>query len=394
VFGKRSFGVLVNFLAGQSVLEATLEEFIKLLSKSIGVNNTRTRDFVATLNSLRAQELTDCGTATYKMQDMTARILALLLIATFSAPASVIAAQPTTETIRVGIPGKLVDFSPFYVGLKTGIYRSEGLEPQFIVMRSGIIFPALLSGELDFTTLYGSTIRSAVSGLPVRVIATLITKQSFFLYSRQDIRRVQDLKGKRVAISNFASSTDNSARAALRHYGLEPLRDVTLIAMGDTNVRFQAVTSGAIEAAILTPPYTVMAEQRGLNHLVWLGDILGDVPSNGLSTTTKKLKEQSDQVYRMLRAMVRSMIYTREHRQEALPILMKEFPGLDRATLAGTLDFYIKAMSPDGRIGEAVVQDLINEQRELLGVKSPISVNQVADFAPLQRVVKELNLNK
>jgi ABC-type nitrate/sulfonate/bicarbonate transport system substrate-binding protein len=84
----------------------------------------------------------------------------------------------------------LVDFSPFYVGLKTGIYRSEGLEPQFIVMRSGIIFPALLSGELDFTTLYGSTIRSAVSGLPVRVIATLITKQSFFLYSRQDIRRV------------------------------------------------------------------------------------------------------------------------------------------------------------------------------------------------------------
>ena len=322
------------------------------------------------------------------MPDMTARILCILLIAMLSAPASVIAAQPTIETVRVGIPGKLVDFSPFYVGLKTGIYRSEGLEPQFIVMRSGIIFPALLSGELDFTTLYGSTIRSAVSGLPVRVIATLITKQSFFLYSRQDIRRVQDLKGKRVAISNFASSTDNSARAALKHYGLEPLRDVTLIAMGDTNVRFQALTSGAIEAAILTPPYTVMAEQKGLNNLVWLGDILGDVPSNGLSTTTKKLKEQSDQVYRMLRAMIRSMIYTREHRQESLPILMKEFPGLDRATLAGTLDFYIKAMSPDGRIGEAVVHELINEQRELLGVKNPISVNQVADFAPLQRVVK------
>jgi hypothetical protein len=73
---------------------------------------------------------------------------------------------------------------------------------------------------------------------------------------------------------------------------------------------------------------------------------------------------------------------------------MKEFPGMDRATLARTLDFYMKAMSPDGRIGEAVVQELINEQRELLGVKTPISANQVADFAPLQRVVKELNLNK
>jgi hypothetical protein len=68
VFGKRSFGVLVNSLAGQSALEATLEEFIKLLSKGIGVNNTSTRDFGATRNSLRTQELTDCETAPYKIK--------------------------------------------------------------------------------------------------------------------------------------------------------------------------------------------------------------------------------------------------------------------------------------------------------------------------------------
>ena len=288
------------------------------------------------------------------------------------------AAQSSTETIRIGIPGKLVDFSPFFVGLKTGIYRSEGLEPQFIVMRSGIIFPALLAGELDYTTLYQSTMRSAISGLPVRVIATLMTKQSFFLFSQREIRRVQDLKGKRIAISNFASSTEASARTALKHHGLEAMRDVTLIAMGDTGLRFQSLLSGAIEAAILTPPYTVMAEQKGLNNLVWLGDIVGDVPSNGLSTTVRKLKENPDQVQR-------------EHKQEALPILAKEFPGIDRNTLAGTLDFYLKAMSPDGRISDNVVREMINEQRALLNVKNEVPITQVADFGPLQRVVKELN---
>ena len=301
------------------------------------------------------------------------------------------AAQSSTETIRIGIPGKLVDLSPFFVGLKTGIYRSEGLEPQFIVMRSGIIFPALLAGELDYTTLYQSTMRSAISGLPVRVIATLMTKQSFFLFSQREIRRVQDLKGKRIAISNFASSTEASARTALKHHGLEAMRDVTLIAMGDTGVRFQSLLSGAIEAAILTPPYTVMAEQKGLNNLVWLGDIVGDVPSNGLSTTVRKLKENPDQVQRMLRASLRSMRYTREHKQEALPILAKEFPGMDRNTLAGTLDFYLKAMSPDGRVSDNVVREMINEQRALLNVKNEVPITQVADFGPLQRVVKELN---
>lgn len=324
---------------------------------------------------------------------MFTRVVCLLLIAALTATVTCPAAQPV-EAVRVGIPGKLVDFAPFFVGIKTGIYRSEGLEPQFIVMRSGIIFPALLSGELDYTTLYQSAIRSAISGLPVRVIATLMTKQTFFLFSQREIRRVQDLKGKRIAISNFASSTDTSARAALKHHGLEAMRDATLIAMGDTGVRFQALLSGAIEAAILTPPYTVMAEKKGLNNLVWLGDILGDVPSNGLSTTLKTLKENSDQVRRMLRASVRSMIYTREHKQDVLPILLKEFPGLDGDTLAGTLDFYVKAMSRDGRVGEGVVRELINEQRELLNVKNEISLNQVSDFGPLQRVIRELNLNK
>ena len=324
---------------------------------------------------------------------MFSRVVCLLLIAALTATVTCPAAQPV-EAVRVGIPGKLVDFAPFFVGIKTGIYRSEGLEPQFIVMRSGIIFPALLSGELDYTTLYQSAIRSAISGLPVRVIATLMTKQTFFLFSQREIRRVQDLKGKRIAISNFASSTDSSARAALKHHGLEAMRDATLIAMGDTGVRFQALLSGAIEAAILTPPYTVMAEKKGLNNLVWLGDILGDVPSNGLSTTLKTLKENSDQVHRMLRASVRSMVYTREHKQEVLPILLKEFPGLDGDTLAGTLDFYVKAMSRDGRVGEGVVRELINEQRELLNVKNEISLNQVSDFGPLQRVIRELNLNK
>jgi NitT/TauT family transport system substrate-binding protein len=324
---------------------------------------------------------------------MFTRVVCLVLIAALTATVTCPAAQPV-EAVRVGIPGKLVDFAPFFVGIKTGIYRSEGLEPQFIVMRSGIIFPALLSGELDYTTLYQSAIRSAISGLPVRVIATLMTKQTFFLFSQREIRRVQDLKGKRIAISNFASSTDTSARAALKHHGLEAMRDATLIAMGDTGVRFQALLAGAIEAAILTPPYTVMAEKKGLNNLVWLGDILGDVPSNGLSTTLKTLKENSDQVHRMLRASLRSMIYTREHKQDVLPILLEEFPGLDGDTLAGTLDFYVKAMSRDGRVGEGVVRELINEQRELLKVKNEISLNQVSDFGPLQRVIRELNLNK
>ena len=71
-----------------------------------------------------------------------------------------------------------------------------------------------------------------------------------------------------------------------------------------------------------------------------------------------------------------------------------EFPKFRRKRVSGTLDFYVKAMSRDGRVGEGVIRELINEQRELLNVKNEISLNQVSDFGPLQRFIKELNLNK
>jgi hypothetical protein len=67
---------------------------------------------------------------------------------------------------------------------------------------------------------------------------------------------------------------------------------------------------------------------------------------------------------------------------------------MEKNTLAGTLDFYLQAMSPDGRVKEAVVQELIKEQRELMNVKTEVPLHQVADFGPLQRVVKELNAGK
>jgi hypothetical protein len=81
-------------------------------------------------------------------------------------------------------PGKLVDFAPFFVGIKTGIYRSEGLEPQFIVMRSGIIIPALLSAN---SITRRSTVRRFVRRCPAcrsRMIATLNHQAEFFFFTR------------------------------------------------------------------------------------------------------------------------------------------------------------------------------------------------------------------
>jgi len=294
------------------------------------------------------------------------------------------------ETVRIATPGKLIDFAALYAGAQLGIYRQEGLDPQFIVMRSGIIIQALTSGEIDYTTLLSSSVRAAVAGLPVRVIMGLILKQTFFLLSQPEIRDVKQLKGKRIAVANFGSATDKSARTALERAGLDPNRDAIILALGDTGLRYAALQARTIEAAVLSPPYNFSAQRQGFNNLVWLGELLGENPSNGLATTTKKLKEQPEQVYRMLRATVRSMIYTREHAREVLPIVMKDFKGWDSDTISQALDFIIKGMSRDGTFSEAVLRDSVNEEKNRLNVKKEISLKDVADFEPLYRVVREV----
>lgn len=319
-------------------------------------------------------------------------IIAVTLVLLF-VQCSIVNSEAATpiETVRIATPGKLIDFAALYAGAHLGIYRQEGLDPQFIVMRSGIILQALAAGEIDYTTLLASSVRAAVAGLPIRVIMGLILKQTFFLLSQPEIRDVKQLKGKRIAVSNFGSSTDKSARMALEHAGLDPNRDAIILAMGDTGLRFAALQARSIDAAVLSPPYNFSAQRQGFNNLIWLGDLLGESPSNGLATTTKKLKEQPDQVYRMLRATVRSMIYTREHSREVLPIMMKEFRGWDGESISQALDFIVKGMSRDGTFSESVLHDAVNEEKARLNIKKEIPLSQVADLEPLRRVVREIS---
>jgi NitT/TauT family transport system substrate-binding protein len=300
------------------------------------------------------------------------------------------AASPL-ETVRIATPGKLIDFAALYAGAQIGIYRQEGIDPQFIVMRSGIILQALAAGEIDYTTLLTSSVRAAVAGLPIRVIMGLILKQTFFLLSQPEIRDINQLKGKRIAVSNFGSATDKSARLALEHAGLDPNRDAIILALGDTGLRFAALQARSIDAAVLSPPYNFSAQRQGFNNLIWLGELLGESPSNGLATTARKLKEQPDQVYRMLRATVRSMIYTREHPREVLSLMLKEFKGWEGESIGQALDFIIKGMSRDGTFSETVLRESVNEEKARLNLKKEVPLSQVADLEPLQRVVREIN---
>ena len=100
------------------------------------------------------------------------------------------------DKIRIAVANFNVSFMTAGVAAKKGYFRDEGLEPEIIGMRPPVSITALASGDIDYTTVFGSVVRAAVRGLPVRVVASWIDGSTHALIARPEFKAVKDLRGK------------------------------------------------------------------------------------------------------------------------------------------------------------------------------------------------------
>ena len=124
----------------------------------------------------------------------------ILFLAGLSHPASSQERTPL-KSIRIGMPNRGVPNLGLMAAQRYGFFRAQGLEAELIVMRPSISLQTLMAGDLDYSTVLASAARASVSGLPLRIIMTLTVGPDFSLVVRPDIRRVEDLKGKTLAVS-------------------------------------------------------------------------------------------------------------------------------------------------------------------------------------------------
>ena len=104
--------------------------------------------------------------------------------------------------VRIGLAGRNFSFLPFFVAEQQKFFEQEGIRAEMIYMRSPVAIPALSAGEIQYTTHFASVVRSAVKGFPVRVILSTSDRQMFSLVAAKSITKIEDLKGKAMAVSN------------------------------------------------------------------------------------------------------------------------------------------------------------------------------------------------
>src|SRR5574342_381752 len=144
-------------------------------------------------------------------------------------PEAALHAQSPPKKVRMGSQSTKIGFLPFHVAYHKGFYREQGIDLEMIFMSTQAVNTAFVRGDLDYSAAVNGIIQGIVRGAPAKILACAVDRPLQSFISRKEIRGPGDLKGKKVAGSTAGGTATLMADAALKHFGLESGRDVSVI---------------------------------------------------------------------------------------------------------------------------------------------------------------------
>ena len=288
------------------------------------------------------------------------------------------------ERIMMGTPSRGLFEFPVVIAIQKGFFNDEGLDVRKIQMQPQIGVKALVSGDIEYFLAWGSTLRAAATGVPLKVVVGLAARPLHILIARPEIKSGKDLRGKTIGVDSFAGTVDYLSRVAVRHYGMEPDRDVKIIVAGESPIRLAALKAGSIDATPIDVAFAIKAEEEGLNRLVYLGDIT-DLPISGIGTTYEKIAKHRDQVKKIIRGSLRGTRFMKQNRAETLR-MMSDYLRISPSQAAKTYDASISAFTDDGFVPDKGVALDVSLVRERLKMTKEIPLSQVVDWSLLKEI--------
>ena len=311
---------------------------------------------------------------------------AMLAIAVSTVPAQ------GADKVRIGVSNYNISNLTVGVAQTKDFFKQEGIEAEIIRMNPNVATMALVSGDIDYSTLIGSVIGANLKGAKLKMIACSQDRTPLSLVGNAAIRSVKELKGKTIGVGSYGSTPDIIARMVVKHYGVDPETEIKMLALGSDSARLTALKEGVVDAIIVAPPVDFEGKKMGFNILSRAGDILR-FPYNGLGTSVEKITERPDGVKRVIRAIVRANGFIRRNREGAIQVLVnwtKTKPEFAEAAYDSTVGVF----SQDGTIPEDGLRLVIENFRKSMNISRQVSLSDVSDSTLLFQVQRDLGIKK
>jgi NitT/TauT family transport system substrate-binding protein len=263
-----------------------------------------------------------------------------LLLLLFSPTALLAQSQ---KTLLLGLASISGGIETLYVTKKIGAFKRNGLDVDFLLLQGGSqALQVLLSGELKLISGGGGAAaqRARFKGAGNLLVATYTPTMPYSLYVNRKIQDAKQLKGAKIAISRFGSSSDFAARFMVSRLGLDPAKEVTIMQFGNQRERMSALMNGAVEGSVVDAPNTLIARQQGFVELADASKLGLIYPHNNIATTDRFIRDEPQTVFSFLRAFVEGIAYYRTHKAESVQMIKEFLRVSDNAIAEEAYDYY------------------------------------------------------
>jgi NitT/TauT family transport system substrate-binding protein len=307
--------------------------------------------------------------------------LLIVFILALANPGAAFSAQ--AQKVRLSYSSRSNSVTPFQVAAVKGFFKEEGLDVEMIQVNPRLGAMAVMNGDLDFTSTFGSTLRGVLQGLPLKFVAVSVKKSEHFLVARRDIKDVSELKGKKIAVSTLLGTDQIAAEEILRSKGFNPTL-LQPLAVGDAPLRAQALRTGLVDASSISSPHDLLLKDEGFNVLGGPEDVKYALPTSGLAVSHRFLQEKPQLIKQLLRALLKGHRFIFENRQETVNIMTR---WLSQSPEMAEHSYQLSLVSL-ARNGE--ITDY--EWERLTEGKKPLA--DVRDFTLLRQAQKELGIRQ
>jgi NitT/TauT family transport system substrate-binding protein len=239
------------------------------------------------------------------------------------------------EKVRLGYSGVGSGEEVHHFAKEVGLFNRAGLDVEIVYIPGGsTVVQAMASGEVQFGRGSATEVVSAhMAGFPLKILAALINKFVYSFVTPASITKPQDLKGKAVAVSRFGSGSDFITRMALKSWGLEAGRDVTILQVGNSPDRLAAIAAARVHGSILSLSQTPRAKKLGLRVLADLSQIDAEYPQGVLYVPLSLIEKRPDLIRSFLGAYVEGIRQFKTNKQLAYSIISRNSGLTDRAEI-------------------------------------------------------------
>lgn len=293
------------------------------------------------------------------------------------------------KTLYIAVSNPDMSFLSGGVAQYQGYFKDEGLDVEVLQMNANVSVAALAAGNVDYNLILQSVVTANLRGLPLKIAGILIERPNHVVVVHPTIQKFGDLKNKKIAISSFGSLVDILARLTAAHFNLDPKTDVQFVAAGSSSARVAQLQAGVVQAAFVTPPGNLKAEASGFKTLLSVRDLF-PFPVNGIGVNEQKLKNNKEEVRKIVRALLKANRYILANPKGAIKILSAW--GRTKPEVAEeAYKVNVKNYSRNLLVSKTTLENVIESTRwNVESQANVVAVEDVFDFSLVREVLKEM----